>query len=133
MSWRDRAACIGAPQELFFGDHGCSYTEGRALCARCPVSNECLDYAVETWQPAGLWGGTLPRQRARIRTDKPITVECVECGTETRQRRPNVLTCSQKCAYARHQRIQNDEKRIKPGPIERRISSVIPDHHLSPV
>jgi WhiB family transcriptional regulator, redox-sensing transcriptional regulator len=33
--------------------------EGRAkaICAACPVRKDCLDYAIATHEPHGVWGG----------------------------------------------------------------------------
>ena len=80
--WRDRAACAGMDTELFFGEEGESsgllggLTGGSAVmggesaldvCGRCPVVGECLEYAVETNQPYGIWGGRSEPQRRRLR------------------------------------------------------------------
>ena len=35
-----------------------------ALCARCPVSRECLQNALDYADPWGIWGGTTEEQRA---------------------------------------------------------------------
>lgn len=69
--WRESAACRGADPNLFIPER--DDTSGRntrypdqvkAMCAACPVRQECLDYAlVLGGQLAGYWGGTTPRQR----------------------------------------------------------------------
>ncbi len=48
--------------------------EAKAVCERCPVISECLTWALETGQDAGVWGGmsederrSLKRRRARAR------------------------------------------------------------------
>ena len=38
----------------------------KATCARCPVRLLCLDYAVSAHM-TGIWGGTTPEERSRIR------------------------------------------------------------------
>lgn len=38
----------------------------KAVCARCALRVDCLDYALETDQQDGVWGGTTPWERARI-------------------------------------------------------------------
>lgn len=65
--WRDRAACQDAPSDLFFPEQGESYAQARAICAGCPVLAPCLAYALRTRQPEGMWGGTTPRERGRLR------------------------------------------------------------------
>lgn len=44
----------------------------RRVCARCPVRNDCLNYAMEAevesgTQLIGVWGGLSPIQRKRLR------------------------------------------------------------------
>lgn len=66
--WRDRAACLGKPAELFFPEHaGETSAEAKALCASCPVREPCLKFALETGQEHGYWGGASERKRRRIR------------------------------------------------------------------
>ena len=77
--WRHRAVCRDEDPELFFpvGNTGAArgqIAEAKAVCDRCPVTSECLAWALETNQDAGVWGGmsederrTLKRRRARNR------------------------------------------------------------------
>lgn len=37
------------------------------LCGRCPVREECLEWAIEKNEMAGIWGGTIPAQRREMR------------------------------------------------------------------
>jgi hypothetical protein len=37
--------------------------EARALCMTCPVRDECLDYALDTGETEGIWGGLTPEER----------------------------------------------------------------------
>lgn len=79
--WQNRAACLGrAPKEFIPDDTGNrSITEDvhwRALkiCARCPVTGECLEYALENREEFGIWGNTTPRQRRAIREERKANV-----------------------------------------------------------
>lgn len=65
--WRDRAACAGEDQTLFFptGGHR-RYSPGKTVCAGCPVSAECLRFALTTHQSDGLWGGLTPDEREQL-------------------------------------------------------------------
>jgi WhiB family redox-sensing transcriptional regulator len=38
----------------------------KAVCEDCPVRKECLEYALETNQRKGVWGGTSERQRLEL-------------------------------------------------------------------
>lgn len=69
VAWRDRAACRGAEVTVFFPDAGDSVgiAEAKEICAACPVSGECLSYAVETNQTEGIWGGATWGERRRLR------------------------------------------------------------------
>lgn len=35
----------------------------RKICAQCPLQLECFEYAMNTGQRFGIWGGTLPSER----------------------------------------------------------------------
>ena len=62
MDWRHRAACLDEDPELFFpiGNTGpalLQIEEAKAVCRRCPVMETCLQWALESGQDAGVWGG----------------------------------------------------------------------------
>ncbi|HEY9376096.1 MAG TPA: WhiB family transcriptional regulator [Jiangellaceae bacterium] len=79
MDWRHVAACRDEDPELFFpiGNTGpalLQIEEAKSVCRRCPVREECLQFALETGQDAGVWGGlsederrALKRRNARAR------------------------------------------------------------------
>lgn len=75
MEWRHRAACRAlTPEEadpVFFptaprGRGGTDWSPAKAWCASCPVRADCLQYAFDTQQEFGMWGGMTPRQRADV-------------------------------------------------------------------
>lgn len=37
--------------------------EARAICMTCQVRDECLDYALDTGETEGIWGGLTPQER----------------------------------------------------------------------
>jgi WhiB family redox-sensing transcriptional regulator len=39
----------------------------KAVCDRCPVAQQCLDWAVAVGQLDGIWGGTTESERRAIR------------------------------------------------------------------
>jgi WhiB family redox-sensing transcriptional regulator len=69
--WMKRAECRGTDTAVFFPERGDSLEPARAICERCEVRPECLEYALSLADGAGLtkgvWGGTSDRERARIR------------------------------------------------------------------
>jgi WhiB family redox-sensing transcriptional regulator len=72
--WTSFAACRqpGVDPEWFFpvGDVGPGLREvaaAKAVCARCPVARECLEWALREGEAAGIWGGTTPEERRALR------------------------------------------------------------------
>lgn len=74
-SWHAKAACLGADEERFFGKKDTTerpalsmaeVAEAQAVCARCPVFEQCLTDALENRNEYGIWGGTSGRTRRRI-------------------------------------------------------------------
>lgn len=70
--WSEWAACLREDPELFFpiSEAGPGLEQAdraKAVCRRCPVARECLDYALETGQDTGVWGGTTPLERRQLR------------------------------------------------------------------
>jgi WhiB family transcriptional regulator, redox-sensing transcriptional regulator len=77
-SWRDQAACrdvVTADYDPFFADATDVQLEAIAICATCPVRDDCLTFAVRTGQQYGIWGGqpeqTIRRLIARDRAGRP--------------------------------------------------------------
>lgn len=69
--WRGRAACLDEDPELFFPvGHGGPGLEqvarAKAVCARCPVSGECLSFALVA-VPEGVAGGLTGEERRALR------------------------------------------------------------------
>jgi hypothetical protein len=47
----------------------CEAAGAIAVCAACPVREECLELALRNWAVGqhGVWGGTVPAERERLR------------------------------------------------------------------
>jgi WhiB family redox-sensing transcriptional regulator len=73
-SWRIFAECRGENAAFFFAPSHFErkpekdQREGaaRALCRRCTVRDECLDYAMAVDEPHGIWGGLNELERRRL-------------------------------------------------------------------
>jgi WhiB family redox-sensing transcriptional regulator len=67
--WQEQAACRDVPVAVFFPDHGSGHDgrEAKQLCLTCPVRSECLDFAIDTRQVYGIWGGLNTNERRLIR------------------------------------------------------------------
>jgi len=72
--WQLRAACRGEDSTYFFAP---SYFEKRwekdareavakAICERCPVLDECRDYALDVREGHGIWGGLNEMERRAL-------------------------------------------------------------------
>ncbi|MCX5599950.1 WhiB family transcriptional regulator [Streptomyces phaeochromogenes] len=71
MEWLRRAACAEEDPELFFpvgtvGPARHDIAAAKRVCARCPVSGQCLAWALSTGQTSGVWGGTGEEERAAL-------------------------------------------------------------------
>ena len=71
-NWRAVGACLNADPDLFFpissaGRGLGQIAQAKAICARCPVRRECLEYAHAHAPNHGIWGGTTPEERQRAR------------------------------------------------------------------
>ena len=61
--------CQVTDPEIWFaekGDWQATYM-AKELCSKCPVKDLCLQYALETNEYSGVWGGVTPRERMRMR------------------------------------------------------------------
>ena len=68
-AWQKHAACRGLGPKgpvNFFPERGENQRPALAICATCPVHQECFNYAMEHGEHFGIWSST-ERQRRRIR------------------------------------------------------------------
>lgn len=73
-SWQHRGACRGPQAMVFFppaqferkADRAERERRAKAICAECPVRQECLDYAISIREPHGIWGGLNEVERKAI-------------------------------------------------------------------
>jgi WhiB family redox-sensing transcriptional regulator len=74
LDWQEEAACREYDNLLFFGEEGEPELEKQArearaktVCQRCPVAEPCLEFAMETNQKYGIWGGLTDKERASLK------------------------------------------------------------------
>ena len=70
--WRAAGACRGEDPDLFFpitaeGPSARQVTMAKAVCSRCTVQRQCLNFAMESRQDHGVWGGTTEDERKLMR------------------------------------------------------------------
>ncbi|MEX0834882.1 MAG: WhiB family transcriptional regulator [Nitriliruptor sp.] len=63
QDWADQARCRGVDPELFFARGLHEARPALKVCARCPVKDQCLTYAISHDIDHGVWGGLTERQR----------------------------------------------------------------------
>jgi WhiB family redox-sensing transcriptional regulator len=74
--WMDGAACAGKPLEWWFpvthnGNDGTARA-AKALCSTCPVQTECLQFALDSDDRYGIFGGLLPHERYALTHKQPL-------------------------------------------------------------
>jgi WhiB family redox-sensing transcriptional regulator len=104
-TWRDRAACAGAPDADLWHPDGTTgpfldrIAEAKTICSTCPVMYRCLAWAIETGQEHGVWGGATEAERQSIRRTRgqqnrardlePIDPACREINRLAQQEKAN--------------------------------------------
>ena len=69
LNWMDDALCAQTDPDAFHPGHGELNLSKTAIkiCNMCDVKEQCLDYALKNNESIGIWGGTGPRTRAKMR------------------------------------------------------------------
>lgn len=72
--WRDKASCKGVDIDVFYFESDeenrnlkKSTDKAKAFCQECPVSEQCLTYALNEDIKFGVWGGFTSRERGSLR------------------------------------------------------------------
>lgn len=73
-TWRNNALCRDTDPELFFpigttGQALLQISRAKEVCCECPVKVDCLDFAMDTNQDTGIWGGTSEEERRQMRRE----------------------------------------------------------------
>ena len=63
---------------MFFPERGQTAEPARQVCARCPVRQACLEYALSNRITYGIWGGLTERER------RPLQSEWVQAARRDR-------------------------------------------------
>jgi WhiB family redox-sensing transcriptional regulator len=72
IEWRAASACLDTDPDVFFpvavGSAASKQVErAMRICAGCTVRQQCLDFAIRSGEKDGIWGGTTPDERTRVR------------------------------------------------------------------
>ena len=81
--WWELAACLGAPDSIFFSnkDKRTETRTAKAMCAKCPVTAECLNAAMreegQTYSQKkyryGVRGGLTGRERMLLQKERTLS------------------------------------------------------------
>jgi WhiB family redox-sensing transcriptional regulator len=95
--WQLSAACRGLASAAFFhpdGERGASRVRreraAKAICATCPVRQDCLDWALKVREPYGVWGGKTSEERALLIRRPPSITGRQFPATGSHQQNPPV-------------------------------------------
>ena len=64
--WAVYSSCREAEPEIFFASTRADERAAIAVCNTCAVADQCLEFAIETRERFGVWGGTNERERRRM-------------------------------------------------------------------
>jgi WhiB family transcriptional regulator, redox-sensing transcriptional regulator len=73
--WMEAGLCRQTDPAIFFPEgRGAAISiqtaEAKSVCQQCPVRSRCLDFALDTGQNTGVWGG-LDEDERRVMTRRP--------------------------------------------------------------
>lgn len=96
LEWKNDGACVRESVDLFYGDgHDGVKTQAtnrdaKKVCARCPVEDRCLEWALLTGERWGVWGGLTARERGkmlaareRLRVTRPTRIHVTSTDVRT--------------------------------------------------
>jgi len=72
--WQQQGQCRAEDAAVFFPpthfehkpERDARETAAKAICARCAVRRDCLDWALATGEPHGIWGGRSEIERKQL-------------------------------------------------------------------
>lgn len=80
---QEAGICRGKDPDLFFDKE--TRSAAICICHKCPIETECREYAIH-YERDGVWGGTTPGERDRIRRLRKILLPPLYDGAYRAQR-----------------------------------------------
>lgn len=65
--WRDDALCAESDPEIFFHSETVHNEAAKDVCGSCDVREQCLEWAMDNDEDAGVWGGLDRKERQALR------------------------------------------------------------------
>jgi WhiB family redox-sensing transcriptional regulator len=75
--WMAQGKCRNVDPDVFFPSDGIGVQKAQKICAECPVTEPCLEYALVNHIDHGVWGGCSERARRRILRSRRVDAEMV--------------------------------------------------------
>ena len=72
--WMAMGKCREIHPSVFFPSDGVGVEAAQRICAGCPVTSPCLEYALANHIDHGVWGGASERERRRIARSRRLAV-----------------------------------------------------------
>ncbi|MGH3996322.1 MAG: WhiB family transcriptional regulator [Pseudonocardiaceae bacterium] len=68
-AWLERGVCVQVGGDMWFPEKGdlAVVATCKKVCARCPVRVECLEWAMDTVEAFGIFGGLTVLERRKLR------------------------------------------------------------------
>lgn len=117
QDWRDEAACLGTPTDMFFPPRGEPGEQIRDICFSCPVRLECLQDSVDSMPKFG-WRGGHPKE-GRVKIRRLMLVEGMDLETA------DAITLSDALEKVRQRRKDEKTRRF-----DRQMGEVILGEHV---
>jgi WhiB family redox-sensing transcriptional regulator len=123
LDWIARAACGGHDPELWFpiGTDGVdtrrrlthtAAVDALAICRKCPVREQCLDWALSQGCDFGIFGGTLPQERRVMSAQgapvAPAGRRCKRCNVVFTSDHATRIYCGRACSEAAHRQRKRE-------------------------
>lgn len=88
--WRDTAACAGTADDMF-PTTTAGIATAKAYCRACPSVERCLQWALDTGEDTGVWGGLTENERRAMKRRAARAIN-LDDYTGTPSGRPAALT-----------------------------------------
>lgn len=66
QNWQRNASCVGIDSSIFYPPTDEESGRAKAVCAECPVRQDCLEFAITVREKEGVWGGATAVERQRL-------------------------------------------------------------------
>lgn len=70
VSWRDSALCAQSDGDAWFPEKGGTTRYAKKICRGCPVTTDCLEWALDNGEEFGVWGGMSERERRKLKRNR---------------------------------------------------------------